>query len=40
MIFGQLYFYSAWFGMILRLIGDLLYQVIDPRIDFEARGGK
>jgi microcin C transport system permease protein len=26
--------------MILRLIGDLLYQMIDPRIDFESRGGQ
>jgi microcin C transport system permease protein len=38
-IFGTLFLFSL-FGMILRLIGDLLYQVIDPRIDFEARGGK
>ena len=33
-------FLFTLFGMILRLMGDLLYQVIDPRIDFEARGGK
>ncbi len=38
-IFGTLFLFSL-FGMILRLMGDLLYQVIDPRIDFEARGGK
>ena len=38
-IFGTLFLFTL-FGMILRLIGDLLYQVIDPRIDFEARGGK
>lgn len=38
-VFGTLFLFSL-FGMILRLIGDLLYQVIDPRIDFEARGGK
>ena len=38
-IFGTLFLFTL-FGMILRLMGDLLYQVIDPRIDFEARGGK
>lgn len=38
-IFGTLFLFTL-FGMILRLIGDLLYQMIDPRIDFEARGGK
>ena len=37
-IFGTLFLFTL-FGMILRLIGDLLYQMIDPRIDFEARGG-
>lgn len=38
-IFGTLFLFTL-FGIILRLMGDLLYQVIDPRIDFEARGGK
>jgi len=38
-IFGTLFLFTL-FGMILRLIGDVLYQVIDPRIDFESRGGK
>lgn len=38
-IFGTLFLFTL-FGMMLRLIGDLLYQVIDPRIDFESRGEK
>jgi microcin C transport system permease protein len=38
-IFGTLFIFTL-FGLILRLIGDLLYQWIDPRIDFQARGGK
>ena len=25
-------------GLILGLIGDLMYTVVDPRIDFERRG--
>ena len=37
-IFGTLFLFTL-FGLILRLIGDLLYHMIDPRIDFEARGG-
>ncbi len=35
-IFGTLYFYSL-LGMVLTLIGDVMYHVIDPRVDFEAR---
>ena len=35
-IFGTLFIFTL-FGMLLRLIGDLLYQWLDPRIDFEAR---
>jgi len=38
-IFGTLFLFTL-FGLILRLIGDLLYHMIDPRIDFESRGGK
>lgn len=38
-IFGTLFIFTL-FGLVLRLIGDLLYQWIDPRIDFESRGGK
>ncbi len=35
-MFGTLYFFSL-LGLILGLIGDLMYTVIDPRIDFESR---
>ena len=24
-------------GLVMRLVGDLMYVVIDPRIDFESR---
>ncbi|EPF77161.1 microcin C ABC transporter permease YejB [Acinetobacter rudis] len=36
-IFGTLFIYTL-LGLILRLISDVLYQWIDPRIDFSARG--
>ena len=35
-IFGTLYLFSL-LGLAMRLIGDLMYMVIDPRIDFESR---
>ena len=35
-IFGTLYMFSL-LGLVLRLVGDLMYVVIDPRIDFESR---
>lgn len=35
-VFSTLYCF-ALLGMVLQLIGDLLYMVIDPRIDFESR---
>ncbi|MDD3288612.1 MAG: microcin C ABC transporter permease YejB [Alphaproteobacteria bacterium] len=35
-MFGTLYFFT-FLGLILNLIGDLLYVAVDPRIDFEAR---
>jgi microcin C transport system permease protein len=37
-IFGTLYVLTLM-GLVLRLIGDLTYMLIDPRIDFAARGG-
>ncbi len=37
-IFGTLYIFTL-IGLILNLIGDVMYVVIDPRIDFEKRGG-
>ncbi len=36
-IFGTLFIFTLM-GLILRLISDVLYQVIDPRINFDARG--
>ncbi|MGE4063715.1 MAG: microcin C ABC transporter permease YejB [Rhodospirillaceae bacterium] len=35
-IFGTLYVFSI-IGLLLNLISDLAYHVVDPRIDFEAR---
>jgi len=35
-MFGTLFFFSL-LGLIMNLIGDLTYTVVDPRIDFEAR---
>lgn len=35
-IFGTLYFFSL-LGLVMNLAGDLMYAVVDPRIDFEAR---
>ncbi|MBP2606058.1 microcin C ABC transporter permease YejB [Acinetobacter calcoaceticus] len=38
-IFGVLFFFTL-FSLILRLICDVLYQWIDPRVHFDAQGGK
>lgn len=38
-IFGTLYLFTL-LGLILRLISDVLYQVIDPRINFDSRGAE
>jgi len=35
-MFGTLYFFSL-LGLLMNLIGDLTYTIIDPRIDFESR---
>ena len=35
-MFATLYFFTL-IGLILQLIGDVMYHVIDPRIDFERR---
>ena len=35
-MFGTLYFFSL-LGLVMNLMGDLMYTIIDPRIDFEAR---
>jgi microcin C transport system permease protein len=35
-VFGTLYLFSL-IGLVLNLISDLTYHMVDPRIDFEAR---
>ena len=35
-MFGTLYFFTL-LGLVLNLVGDLMYVVTDPRIDFESR---
>ncbi|GAB6052666.1 microcin C ABC transporter permease YejB [Magnetospira thiophila] len=35
-IFGTLYFFTL-LGLLMNLIGDMMYHVVDPRIDFEKR---
>jgi microcin C transport system permease protein len=35
-MFATLYFFSL-LGLLMNLIGDLTYTVVDPRIDFESR---
>src|SRR3954466_4410980 len=36
-MFGTLYIFTL-FSLVLQVVGDMLYTVVDPRIDFEARG--
>jgi microcin C transport system permease protein len=36
LMFGSLYFFSL-LGLLTGLINDLMYAIIDPRIDFESR---
>ncbi|MGH7083842.1 MAG: ABC transporter permease subunit, partial [Acetobacteraceae bacterium] len=35
-MFGTLYVFTL-LGLVLQIIGDFLYTVVDPRIDFEVR---
>ena len=35
-MFGTLFVFTI-IGLVLHLIGDITYTVIDPRIDFETR---
>jgi microcin C transport system permease protein len=35
-VFATLYFFTL-LGLVMKLIEDVVYTVIDPRIDFEAR---
>lgn len=36
-MFGTLYIFTL-LGLVMHIIGDIMYTVVDPRIDFEARG--
>ena len=36
-LFGTLYFFGM-IGLVMKIVGDILYMVVDPRIDFEVRG--
>ena len=36
-MFGTLYMFTL-VGLVLQIVGDLMYTVVDPRIDFERRG--
>jgi microcin C transport system permease protein len=36
-MFGTLYIFTL-LGLLMQIIGDMLYTVVDPRIDFEKRG--
>ncbi len=38
-MFGTLFFFSL-LGLIMNLVGDLTYTLIDPRIDFERQDGR
>jgi len=35
-MFGTLYFFGL-LGLIIGLVSDLVYVMVDPRIDFESR---
>ena len=36
-LFGRLFVFTL-LGLVMQLVGDLVYALVDPRIDFEARG--
>lgn len=36
LMFGTLYFFSL-VGLVLNLVGDVMYTIVDPRIDFERQ---
>lgn len=37
-MFATLYFFTL-LGLVMGIVSDVMYMLIDPRIDFEARGG-
>lgn len=36
-MFATLYFFTL-LGLVMRIVSDIMYTLVDPRIDFEARG--
>jgi len=36
LMFGTLYFFTL-LGLLMGILGDIMYHIVDPRIDFEAR---
>ena len=36
-MFGTLYVFGL-IGLVMGIVGDITYTIVDPRIDFEARG--
>ena len=36
-MFGTLYMFTL-VGLLMQIVGDVMYTVVDPRIDFEKRG--
>ena len=36
-MFGTLYLFTL-LGLVMHILGDVMYTVVDPRIDFESRG--
>ena len=36
-VFATLYIFTL-LGLLMGILGDVMYHVVDPRIDFEARG--
>jgi microcin C transport system permease protein len=35
-MFGTLYIFTL-LGLVMQIVGDMMYTVVDPRIDFEVR---
>jgi microcin C transport system permease protein len=35
-MFGTLYIFTL-LGLLMQIVGDTLYTIVDPRIDFESR---
>ena len=37
-MFGSLYIFTL-IGLLTKIVSDLTYMLVDPRIDFSGRGG-